>query len=104
MCVALPKRTFTLPFAERFHALIEMQAAPTVPHAVRCGHHPRASAPARMAYDNSHAPDAGTCRPMTDVPFPDRLRGLLCGMRRGWLAPVPTAVGAPAAGCDWICR
>lgn len=27
MCVALPKRTFALPFAERFHALIEMQAA-----------------------------------------------------------------------------
>lgn len=70
MCVALPKRTFTLPFAERFHALIEMQAAPTVPHAVRCGHHPRASAPARMAYDNSHTPGAGTCRPMTDVAVP----------------------------------
>lgn len=96
MCVALPKRTFTLPIAERFHALIEIQAAPTVPHAVRCGHHARASAPARMAYNNSPAPGR------RHLPTNDRccrsLTAYCEAFAEAAARAVLTAVGALAAG------
>lgn len=80
MCVALPKRTFTLPFAERFHALIEMQAADCA--ARGRVQRARASAPTRMAHDNSPAPrrlptNDRRCRSLT-------ASAVFCeGMRRG---------------------
>lgn len=104
MCVALPKRTFTLPFAERFHALIEMQAAD-------CAARGRVQRPCQgvsaspMAHDNSPAPGPGTCRPMTGAAVSLTASAVFCEACTVAAAPaVLTAVGALAAGCNWICR
>ncbi|MCX5085456.1 hypothetical protein [Streptomyces sp. NBC_00401] len=102
--MALPKRTFTLPFAERFHALIEMQAAD-------CAARGRVQRPCQgvsASPDGARqqpAPGPGTCRPMTDAAVSLTASAAFREACAVAAAPaVLTAVGALAAGCNWICR
>ncbi|MFF8279569.1 M56 family metallopeptidase [Streptomyces lateritius] len=112
-CAALPKRTFAVRFAERFHGLIEMRADCAA--SVRCGRHATASALARMAYDKSPEPDSGS-----GCPVAARRRHLLtndrccssltastvfCVACAVAVAPaVLAAAGVLAAACAWICH
>lgn len=104
MCVALPKRTFTLPIAERFHALIEMQAAD-------CAARGQVRPPCQGV---SAGPDGVRQQPRArrrHLPTNDRCcrspttSAVSCEACAVAVAPaVLTAVGALAAGCNWICR
>ncbi|MFE7328124.1 M56 family metallopeptidase [Streptomyces sp. NPDC057565] len=112
-CAALPKRTFAVRFAERFHGLIEMRADCAA--RVKCGRHTIASALARMAYDKSPEPAADS-----GCPVAARRRHLLTNDRccssltasavfcvACAVAAAPAAlpaVGVLAAACTWICR
>lgn len=112
-CAVLPKHSFAVRFAERFHGLIEMRADCAA--SVRCGRRATASALARMAYGKS--PDAEAD---FGCPVAARRRHLLTNDRcctsltastvfcvACAVAVTPaalTAAGVLAAACAWMCH